>query len=56
MIFFIKYIKDIQEIHEHYRGVQSTAAEMDARITMYKQDWEKATQAERSIKKDNLRL
>ena len=51
-----RYIKDIQEIHEHYRGVQSTAAEMESRIAMYKQDWEKATQAERATKKENLRL
>ena len=51
-----RYIKDIQEIHEHYRGVQSNAAEMDSRILMYKQDMENATQAERATKKENLRL
>jgi len=31
-----RYIKDIQEIHEHYRGIQSTAAEMESRVQMYK--------------------
>ena len=36
--------------------MQSTAAEMESRVQMYKQDWEKATQAERVTKKENLRL
>ena len=36
------YQKDIQSIHENYRGVTSTAAEMEARLSMYKSDWEKA--------------
>lgn len=37
------YQKDIQSIHENYRGVTSQAAEMEARLNMYKGDWEKAT-------------
>ena len=37
------YQKDIQAIHENYRGITSTAAEMEARLSMYKNDWEKAT-------------
>lgn len=42
-----QYQKDIQSIHENYRGVTSQAAEHEARLAMYKSDWEKATQAER---------
>lgn len=50
------YQKDIQAIHENYRGITSTAAEMEARLSMYKNDWEKATQAERTARQENLKL
>ena len=50
------YQKDIQAIHENYRGVTSTAAEMEARLNMYKSDWEKATQAERTARQEVLKL
>ena len=50
------YQKDIQAIHENYRGITSTAAEMEARLSMYKNDWEKATQAERTARQEVLKL
>lgn len=50
------YQKDIQSIHENYRGVTSTAAEMEARLSMYKSDWEKANQAERTARQEVLKL
>ena len=34
----------------------STAAEAEARLNMYKQDWEKATQAERTARQEVLKL
>ena len=42
-----KYLKEIASIHENYRGVQNSSAEIETRISMYKADWEKATQGER---------
>jgi len=50
------YQKDIQAIHENYRGITSTAAEMEARLSMYKNDWEKATQAERTARQEVLKM
>ncbi len=50
------YQKDIQSIHENYRGITSTAAEMEARLSMYKGDWEKANQAERSARQEVYKL
>ena len=51
-----QYLKDIAQIHEDYRGVQNTSAELEAKIQMYKADWDKATQAERAAQKEKLRL
>ena len=50
------YQKDIQSIHENYRGVTSTAAEMEAKLNMYKGDWEKANIAERAARQEVFRL
>ena len=51
-----RYIQELQETHAKYRGIQSNAAEMDSRIKMYKEDYERATQAERESKKEVIRL
>lgn len=49
-------MKDNNELHEHYMGFKSTAAEMKSKINIYKSDQENAIKGEREAKKDVLRL
>ena len=51
-----KHIKETNELHEHYMGFKSSAAELKTRVQIYKADQEKALQGEREAKKEVVRL
>jgi chromosome segregation ATPase len=49
-------MKEVNEMHEHYMGFKSQAAELKSRIGTYKIDSEKAIAEARECKRENLRL
>ena len=51
-----KHIKEINDIHENYRGYKSSCIELEQRIRTYKNDYERAIEGEREAKKENVRL
>lgn len=51
-----KHIKEINEIHEQYRGFKTNSLDLETRIKQYKQDCDRAVQGEREAKKENVRL
>jgi hypothetical protein len=49
-------MKEVNEMHEHYMGFKSQAAELKSRISTYKLDQDKAIAEARECKRENLRL
>ncbi len=47
-----KHIRELNEVHEAYRGYKSAAAELEQRITQYQSDAQRALEAERTAKKE----
>lgn len=45
-----RHIRETNEVHDYYRGFKSNSQELEQRIHHYKQDCERATQAEREAK------
>lgn len=51
-----KHIRELNEVHEQYRGYKSTSIELEQRISQYKGDAQKALDAERGSKKELHKL
>jgi len=51
-----KHIRELNEVHEQYRGYKSTSIELEQRIKQYKADAQKALEGERASKKDLHRV
>ena len=51
-----KHIRELNEVHEEYRGYKSTSIELEQRIQQYRGDMQKALEAERSSKKELHRV
>jgi cell division septum initiation protein DivIVA len=49
-------MKEVNQLHEHYMGFKSQAAELKTRIQIYQSDNELAEQGQRSAKKEVMRL
>ena len=49
-------MKEVNDLHEHYMGFKSSAAELKTRVNIYKTDQEKAILGERNAKKEVVRL
>lgn len=51
-----KHIRELNEVHEQYRGYKSSSIELEQRIKQYKADATKAQEGERAAKKEAHRL
>ena len=51
-----KHIRELNEVHEQYRGYKSTSLELEQRIQTYKHDQQKAFENERQAKKEVHKL
>lgn len=51
-----KHIRELNEVHGHYREYKSNAQEYEQRIQQYKVDQQKALQGEREAKIEGHRL
>ena len=51
-----KHIKELNEVHEQYRGFKSSSIELEQRNQQYKADMQRALEAERTSKKELHRV
>jgi chromosome segregation ATPase len=51
-----RHIKELNEVHEQYRGYKSAAIELEGRISQYKADAARALEGERVCKKELHRV
>ena len=51
-----KHIRELNEVHEQYRGFKSAAQELEGRIGGYKAEAAKALEGERAAKKELHRI
>ena len=51
-----KHIQEINDIHESYRGFKTSSIELEQRIRVYKNDYDKAVLAEREAKRENVKI
>ena len=51
-----KHIRELNDVHEQYRGYKSTSLELEQRIQQYRLDMQKALEGERVAKKELHRV
>jgi predicted nucleic acid-binding Zn-ribbon protein len=51
-----KHIRELNDVHEQYRGYKSNSIELEQRIAQYKRDMERAQEGERAVRKEIHRV